>query len=73
VKLKRKLNFLKKVFKNLLNTFPSSLQIGWAKRFFLGESFAIVAPTGTGKTTFGLISSLFTPKKSFNYCTPQRF
>jgi reverse gyrase len=62
--VEKKIELFKKVFKNLLNTFPSSLQIGWAKRFFLGESFAIVAPTGTGKTTFGLISSLFTPKKA---------
>jgi reverse gyrase len=59
-----KVNYFKQVFKKVLNTSPSSLQIGWAKRFFLGESFAIVAPTGTGKTTFGLITSLLSSSRS---------
>ena len=61
--VEKKVKQFKKVFYEILNTNPSSLQIGWAKRFFLGESFAIVAPTGTGKTTFGLITSLLTSKK----------
>ena len=29
-----------------------SIQRTWARRLFLGESFAIIAPTGVGKTTF---------------------
>lgn len=52
------------VFEEILKVKPSSLQISWAKRFFLGESFAIVAPTGTGKTTFGLLISLMNPGKT---------
>ena len=52
------------LFKKIIGTEPSSLQKSWAKRFFLGESFAIVAPTGTGKSTFGLIMSLLNPGKS---------
>ncbi|MBO8144285.1 MAG: reverse gyrase [Thermodesulfobacterium sp.] len=62
--VEKKVEIFNKVFKNILNIHPSSLQISWAKRFFLGESFAIVAPTGTGKTTFGLISCLLTSKKA---------
>ena len=62
--VEKKVEIFNKVFKNILNIHPSSLQISWAKRYFLGESFAIVAPTGTGKTTFGLISCLLTSKKA---------
>ncbi|MCS7199483.1 MAG: reverse gyrase [Caldimicrobium sp.] len=53
-----------KAFQEMVGTNPTSLQIGWAKRLFLGESFAIVAPTGTGKTTFGLISALLNKDKT---------
>ncbi len=35
------------------------LQVLWTKRFFLGESFAIMSPPGLGKTTWGLTLSLF--------------
>ncbi len=62
--VEQKVGLFKKVFHQVLNISPSSLQIGWAKRLFLGESFAIVAPTGTGKTTFGLISCLLTSQKA---------
>ncbi len=62
--VEQKVGLFKEVFYQVLNISPSSLQIGWAKRLFLGESFAIVAPTGTGKTTFGLISCLLTSQKA---------
>jgi len=32
--VEKKVELFKKVFKNILNIFPSSLQISWAKRFF---------------------------------------
>ncbi|BCD68844.1 reverse gyrase [Nitratiruptor sp. YY09-18] len=35
------------------------IQHSWAKRFFLGHSFALLAPTGVGKTTFGLSLAAF--------------
>ena len=38
---------------------PRSIQRFWAKRIFRGESFAMVAPTGIGKTTFGSAVALF--------------
>ncbi len=38
---------------------PREIQRFWMKRLVRGESFAVVAPTGIGKTVFGLISSLF--------------
>ncbi len=37
----------------------SPIQRMWAKRFFLGHSFAMLAPTGIGKTTFGLLLAGF--------------
>ncbi len=36
-----------------------SAQRTWAKRFFIGKSFSIVAPTGIGKTSFGMVLSLY--------------
>ncbi len=48
------LSFFKKVVGE-----PTSLQKMWAKRILSGESFAAVAPTGVGKTTFGLAMSVF--------------
>lgn len=38
---------------------PRSIQKFWAKRILRGESFAAVAPTGIGKTTFGSAIALF--------------
>ncbi len=38
---------------------PRSIQRFWAKRILRGESFAAVAPTGIGKTSFGSAVSLF--------------
>ncbi len=43
---------------------PWSLQRLWAKRVLRGHSFAVVAPTGVGKTTFGLVASAFLPPKA---------
>jgi len=36
-----------------------SAQRTWAKRFFIGKSFSIVAPTGIGKTSFGMVLALY--------------
>lgn len=35
----------------------------WAKRTILGKSFTMVAPTGVGKTTFGMVASLWLARK----------
>ncbi len=53
-------NFFIKFIKNPLN----SIQKTWAYRFFSDTSFAMIAPTGIGKTTFGLILSLFLQNKN---------
>jgi reverse gyrase len=44
---------------------PWELQIYWARRLLLGRSFSILAPTGVGKTTFGVAAALFLKGKSY--------
>ena len=53
-----KLRAFGEFFRKALGFPPSTLQETWIKRLLFRESFAIVAPTGTGKTTFGLLSAL---------------
>ncbi|NPA34346.1 MAG: reverse gyrase [Chlorobi bacterium] len=48
-----------KFFKKATGFDIARLQVLWTKRFFLGESFAIMSPPGLGKTTWGLTLSLF--------------
>ncbi len=43
---------------------PWSLQKLWAKRVLMKRSFAVVAPTGVGKSTFGFVSALFLSSRS---------
>ncbi|MEM2330119.1 MAG: hypothetical protein QXL59_04765, partial [Candidatus Jordarchaeales archaeon] len=40
-------------FERAVGASPRALQRLWARRVLRGESFAAVAPTGTGKTAFG--------------------
>ncbi len=51
-------------FREVVGEAPWSLQVMWAKRVFMGRSFAIQAPTGIGKTTFGLVMAAFLEGKS---------
>ncbi len=46
-------------FNFLIGSRPWALQEVWAKRVLMGRSFSIVAPTGIGKTLFGLIMALY--------------
>ena len=55
----KKLGDFIKFFEKAVGAKPWSLQRVWAKRVFMNQSFAIVAPTGVGKTTFGLVMGLF--------------
>ncbi len=57
--VKKKIKDFEHFFKEALGFSLSSLQQTWAKRILFRESFAIMAPTGTGKTTFGLLSALY--------------
>ncbi len=52
-------------FREKLGFDPWALQETWARRVILGNSFAILAPTGVGKTTFGLAMASFIEGKSY--------
>ncbi|MEM3669062.1 MAG: reverse gyrase [Nitrososphaerota archaeon] len=53
------INEFKEFFKRLVGSYPWSLQETWARRVYLGRSFSIVAPTGMGKSIFGLIMCIY--------------
>jgi len=57
--LEKELKSWKKFFALKAGFLPTSLQLTWAKRILLNRSFALVAPTGIGKTTFGLVSAAY--------------
>ncbi|MCS6998276.1 MAG: reverse gyrase [Aquificaceae bacterium] len=46
-------------FERCLRSKPWSLQLGWAKRVFMGSSFGLLAPTGVGKTSFGMATASY--------------
>ncbi|ADY00854.1 reverse gyrase [Vulcanisaeta moutnovskia 768-28] len=47
------------MFKKVVGTNMWGAQRLWTRRLIKGKSFAIVAPTGSGKTTFGMMASLY--------------
>jgi len=50
---------LAQFFEKTLGYPPWGAQRTWIKRFVRGDSFTIIAPTGVGKTTFGIIVALY--------------
>jgi reverse gyrase len=54
----------KKFFKKIVGK-PWSAQLMWFKRAIQGKSFSILAPTGTGKTTFLIALSLYIDGKVY--------
>lgn len=55
----KKLEDYERLFERALGSRPWSAQRAWAIRVFKKKSFGIVAPTGVGKTVFGLVMSLY--------------
>ncbi len=51
-----------KLFEENLGEKPTGFQRTWMKRIILGKSFTAVAPTGVGKTTFGILSATWFEK-----------
>uniref|UniRef100_A0A7C2VHJ1 Reverse gyrase n=1 Tax=Ignisphaera aggregans TaxID=334771 RepID=A0A7C2VHJ1_9CREN len=49
----------KKFFIRCVGGAPWNLQLSWAVRLAQRQSFALIAPTGVGKTTFGLVTALY--------------
>ncbi|MEM0014397.1 MAG: reverse gyrase [Zestosphaera sp.] len=50
---------LSRFFRRCVGSEPWSVQNLWIRRVSKGESFAMIAPTGVGKTTFGLVTALY--------------
>lgn len=46
-------------FENMFGYKLTKMQRSWLRKFFKNKSFSIVAPTGIGKTTFGIILSIY--------------
>ena len=59
----KKVNDFKAFFRNIIKNDLWSIQETWATRFFLNISYALLAPTGIGKTTFGLVLSKYLKDK----------
>ncbi|MEO0090550.1 MAG: reverse gyrase [candidate division WOR-3 bacterium] len=57
--LQEKLKEWEKHFEKHIKGKPWGLQTTWAKRIFTFSSFALLAPTGIGKTSFGLSIASF--------------
>ncbi len=58
-RLERDSNELIGLFEALLGSKAWGAQRTWARRLVRGDSFSIIAPTGVGKTTFGLVAAIF--------------
>ncbi len=63
LKLSYQLSRIRKLFQKAIGNFPTSLQEVWIKRVIARRSFSIIAPTGIGKTTFALITSIYLATK----------
>ena len=58
-----KVKDFKGFFRDIIKNDLWSIQETWATRFFLNISYALLAPTGIGKTTFGLVLSKYLKDK----------
>ncbi|MRI82819.1 MAG: reverse gyrase [Nitratiruptor sp.] len=64
--LNRREAAFEELFQRLVGAPLRELQRTWSKRALLGISYALLAPTGLGKSTFGLVLATFLrPKKSY--------
>ncbi|MEM3712584.1 MAG: reverse gyrase [Thermoproteota archaeon] len=50
-------------FKEFIGSPAWSLQVSWARKVLLKRSFALIAPTGIGKTSFGICMAAFLASK----------
>lgn len=61
--LRERIKEFEKLFLEKVEGEMWSIQRTWATRFFSSVSFATLAPTGIGKTTFGLVLSFYIAKR----------
>jgi len=60
----REYESFKSLFSNIIGFPPFGPQKSWIIRVLRRESFAIIAPPGLGKTTFGMVSSIYFSQKN---------
>ena len=53
------------LFRDCVGSDPWQVQRVWGKRVVMRQSFAALAPTGVGKTAFGLVAALYHPLKGW--------
>lgn len=51
-------------FEKKINFTINGYQKTWARRVLLSKSFTMIAPTGVGKTTFGILTAIWMSKKN---------
>jgi len=61
--IKQELKKWQEHFEKHINSLPWSLQNTWAERVFLKHSFVLLAPTGIGKTSFGISMASYLSKQ----------
>ncbi|NPA04670.1 MAG: reverse gyrase [Crenarchaeota archaeon] len=61
--LERRVREVEELFEKATGCRLWSAQRMWAKRVLKGKSFAIIAPTGLGKTTFGVLMAVYLASK----------
>jgi len=49
-------------FEKKINFTINGYQKTWARRVWLSKSFTMIAPTGVGKTTFGILTAIWMSK-----------
>ncbi len=65
--LMERLEDYQEFFRKCVGSPPWEVQRTWAKRVLSGRSFAAIAPTGVGKTVFGLITSYYLAGEGRSY------
>ena len=64
VEVDKKLEEVDKIFHEVTGSHLWSIQRTWVKRVLLGKSFTALAPTGVGKTVFGITMSAYLASKN---------
>jgi reverse gyrase len=62
-RVEREAENVEKLFTKATGSRLWSAQRTWVKRVLKGKSFAVIAPTGVGKTTFGILMSIYFASK----------
>ena len=64
VEVDKKLEEVDRIFHEVTGSHLWSIQRTWVKRVLLGKSFTALAPTGVGKTVFGITMSAYLASKN---------